>query len=41
MQTPESVLFEIAENQQGYFTFQQAIAAGSDLIKLSSRAFSF
>lgn len=28
MKTPESELFEIAESQQGYFTFQQAIAAG-------------
>ena len=28
MQGPESELFEIAETQQGYFTFQQAIAAG-------------
>lgn len=28
MRTPESELFEIAESQQGYFTFQQAIAAG-------------
>lgn len=28
MQTPESKLFEIAENQQGYFTFQQALAVG-------------
>jgi predicted transcriptional regulator of viral defense system len=28
MQDPESELFEIAESQQGYFTFQQAIAAG-------------
>lgn len=28
MKTPESKLFEIAESQQGYFTFQQAIAAG-------------
>lgn len=28
MKTPELELFEIAENQQGYFTFQQAIAAG-------------
>lgn len=28
MKIPESELFEIAENQQGYFTFQQAIAAG-------------
>lgn len=28
MKTPELELFEIAESQQGYFTFQQAIAAG-------------
>lgn len=28
MKTPESELFEIAETQQGYFTFQQATAAG-------------
>ena len=28
MKTPEAELFEIAESQQGYFTFQQAIAAG-------------
>ncbi len=28
MHSPESELFEIAETQQGYFTFQQAIAAG-------------
>lgn len=28
MRTPESKLFEVAESQQGYFTFQQAIAAG-------------
>ncbi len=28
MKAPELELFEIAENQQGYFTFQQAIAAG-------------
>ncbi|WP_044882623.1 type IV toxin-antitoxin system AbiEi family antitoxin domain-containing protein [Neochlamydia sp. EPS4] len=28
MTTPESELFEIAETQQGYFTFQQATAAG-------------
>lgn len=28
MKTPESELFEIAESQQGYFTFQQAIAVG-------------
>lgn len=28
MKMPESELFEIAENQQGYFTFQQAVTAG-------------
>lgn len=28
MKTPESELFEIAESQQGYFTYQQAIAVG-------------
>lgn len=28
MKAPELELFEIAESQQGYFTFQQAIAAG-------------
>lgn len=28
MKTPETELFEIVESQQGYFTFQQAIAAG-------------
>ncbi|WP_052236489.1 type IV toxin-antitoxin system AbiEi family antitoxin domain-containing protein [Candidatus Protochlamydia amoebophila] len=28
MKTPEAELFEIAESQQGYFTFQQAIIAG-------------
>ena len=28
MKMPESELFEIAESQQGYFTFQQAITAG-------------
>lgn len=28
MKTPEAELFEIAESQQGYFTFQQAITAG-------------
>jgi predicted transcriptional regulator of viral defense system len=28
MKTPETELFEIAESQQGYFTFQQAITAG-------------
>ena len=27
MKDPESILFEIAESQQGYFTFQQAITA--------------
>ena len=28
MTTPQSTLFEIAESQQGYFTFQQAVIAG-------------
>lgn len=28
MKAPETELFEIAESQQGYFTFQQAITAG-------------
>jgi len=28
MKTPELELFEIAESQQGYFTFQQALIAG-------------
>ncbi len=28
MKTPESEIFEIAESQQGYFTYQQAIAVG-------------
>lgn len=28
MRTPELDLFEIAESQQGYFTFQQAVKAG-------------
>lgn len=28
MKTPELQLFEIAESQQGYFTFQQAVLAG-------------
>ncbi|MCE5316966.1 MAG: type IV toxin-antitoxin system AbiEi family antitoxin domain-containing protein [Parachlamydia sp.] len=28
MKIPEINLFEIAESQQGYFTYQQAIAAG-------------
>lgn len=28
MKIPEAELFEIAESQQGYFTFQQAITAG-------------
>jgi hypothetical protein len=37
MKTSELELFEIAESQQGYFSFQQAIAAGLKVREYAGR----